>query len=143
MVRILITSLELKIVLKLLLASFFSGVVGFEREIRKKPAGIKTHLLVGLGSGIFTALALLYFKSPDATSRIVANILTGMGFIGAGTIFKYRHEIEGITTAASLWVVSALSAFTVLGNPLISFALTCLIVFSLEMGRWLEGKLKR
>lgn len=93
---------------KVFLTIIFSAILGIEREIRHKAAGIRTHILVGLASFTFTYFSLKYFPSFEAT-RIIANILVGMGFIGAGTIIKENSlKVIGITTAASLWFTTSI-----------------------------------
>lgn len=94
---------------KVILTIILSGLIGIEREIRHKAAGIRTHILVGLASFVFTYFSLLSFDKENA-SRIIANILVGMGFIGAGTIIKEEkvEKVIGITTAASLWFTTSI-----------------------------------
>jgi putative Mg2+ transporter-C (MgtC) family protein len=85
----------------------FAGVIGFEREARDKPAGLRTHMLVGLGSAMFTLISLDGFEGGDP-SRIAAGVVTGLGFIGAGVILREGGSVRHLTTAADLWVVGAL-----------------------------------
>ena len=103
---------ESDLVLRLLLSAFLGGLIGVEREIHDHPAGIRTHLLVALGSALFTVLSIVGFPSSDdvATdpSRVAAQIVTGIGFLGAGAILKYGPTVRGLTTAASLWIVAAI-----------------------------------
>lgn len=98
---------ELEIVLRLFLATIFGSVVGLEREILHKPAGLRTHMLVCIGSALFTLISIFAFTNSDP-ARVAAGVVTGIGFLGAGTIFHYKEKIEGLTTAASLWAVAAL-----------------------------------
>ncbi|MEM5828339.1 MAG: MgtC/SapB family protein [Candidatus Aenigmatarchaeota archaeon] len=100
--------------IKVVLSVLLGGLIGIEREIRHKAAGIRTNMLVCLASMTFTYFALLYFPSQDA-ARIIANILVGMGFIGAGSIIKENEKVIGITTAASLWLVTAIGVIIGLG----------------------------
>lgn len=104
---------ELDMVIKLLLAAIFSGLVGWERQAEHKPAGLRTHMLVGLGSALFTIISYygitelgMLAGTVDPT-RIAAGIVTGIGFLGAGAILQSKGEIKGLTTAASIWIVSA------------------------------------
>jgi len=94
-------------IFKVLIVLLLSSILGIERELRHKAAGIRTHILVALASFIFTHFSLLYFDKVDA-ARIIANILVGMGFIGAGTIIKESEKVIGVTTAASLWFVASI-----------------------------------
>ncbi|MGH9168403.1 MAG: MgtC/SapB family protein [Acidimicrobiia bacterium] len=89
------------------MAALLSGVVGFEREAAQKAAGLRTHILVGLGAALFGLLSLEGFRAPDP-SRIAAQVVTGIGFLGAGAIFREGRLVRGLTTAAGLWTVAAI-----------------------------------
>lgn len=101
------------VVVRLVVASVMSGTVGLERSLRNKPAGLRTHMLVGLGSALFTLTSIFMgemFPGPGGVdpSRIAANIVVGLGFLGAGTIVHMGASIHGLTTAASLWATGAI-----------------------------------
>jgi putative Mg2+ transporter-C (MgtC) family protein len=89
----------------LLLAVVLGGLVGWEREKSNRPAGLRTHMLVCLGSCLFTLVSINFSSDP---ARIAAGIVAGIGFIGAGTIWGQKDKIQGITTAASLWTTAAI-----------------------------------
>jgi putative Mg2+ transporter-C (MgtC) family protein len=89
------------------MAALLSGAVGFEREAAQKAAGLRTHILVGLGAALFGFLSLEGFRAPDP-SRIAAQVVTGIGFLGAGAIFREGRLVRGLTTAAGLWTVAAI-----------------------------------
>ena len=96
---------------RVLAAALLGGVIGMERDIHGRAAGLRTHLLVGMGAGLFTVLSQLIAAAGPATAdpgRIAAQIVTGIGFLGAGTIIKEGFTIRGLTTAASLWMVAAI-----------------------------------
>jgi putative Mg2+ transporter-C (MgtC) family protein len=102
------------------LAVLLGGVIGIEREITHKPAGLRTHMLVCLGSCLFTIISVHEFNVDPA--KLAAGIVTGIGFIGAGAIIAERERVVGITTAASLWVTAALATllvFIILSSRLI------------------------
>ena len=102
----------IRIILRLLVAMLLGAVVGYEREQTRKAAGLRTHVLVSLGSALFV-LAPLQAGMPTAdVSRIVQGVAAGIGFIGAGAILKLtaEHEIRGLTTAASIWMTAAMPA---------------------------------
>lgn len=99
---------ELRIGINLLLAAIFGGLIGFEREIDKRPAGLRTHMLICVGAVLFATIATSYFSHTDDISRIWQNILTGVGFLGAGAVFKEEGTVRGLTTAAGIWVVAAI-----------------------------------
>jgi putative Mg2+ transporter-C (MgtC) family protein len=86
------------------------AIIGFDREIRDKPAGLRTLTLVSLGSAVFVLTALGSGGTADATSRVIQGIITGVGFLGAGTIIRGRDEqsVRGLTTAASVWLAAAI-----------------------------------
>ena len=103
---------QLDVSLRLLAAAVLGAGLGLEREVHGHPAGMRTHMLVSLGSAIFTVLSIYGFPQASGTaasdpSRIAAQVVTGIGFLGAGAIAKYGPNIRGLTTAGSLWVVAA------------------------------------
>ena len=98
---------ELSVIVRLLVASVFGALVGLEREIHEHPAGMRTHLLVSLGSAGFTVLSIDVFGVDGDPGRVAAQVVTGVGFLGAGAILKEGATIRGLTTAASLWAVAA------------------------------------
>lgn len=103
---------QFDILIRLLAAALLGAGLGLEREIHGHQAGMRTHMLVALGSAVFTVLSIYGFPKVDSTgatdpSRISAQIVTGIGFLGAGAIIKYGTSIRGLTTAASLWVVAS------------------------------------
>ena len=113
------TALTLETVISLVLAMLFGAIVGVEREKTHKPAGLRTHMLVSLGSCLFTIVSVSFSLDP---ARIAAGIVAGIGFIGAGTIWAEKDKIQGITTAASLWATGAIGLTTGIGDyPLAAF----------------------
>ena len=96
-----------EVALRLLMASCFGAAVGFEREQRERPAGLRTNMMVSLGAALITIVSLNGFAGSDP-ARVAAGIVTGIGFLGAGTIFKIKDQVVGLTTAATLWTVAAL-----------------------------------
>jgi putative Mg2+ transporter-C (MgtC) family protein len=100
---------QLDLVLRLSVGLVLGAIVGFERELHSQPAGFRTHSVVALGSAIFTVVSAYAFSGPGADpTRIAAQIVSGIGFIGAGTILHSRGQIRGLTTAASLWSVAGI-----------------------------------
>jgi len=105
---------QVRIICQLLLSAILGGLIGFEREYQKRAAGLRTHSLVAIGSTLFTIISLEAFTgwldNPGISfdpSRILAAIVMGVGFIGAGLIIYRRFRVEGLTTAAGIWVVAA------------------------------------
>ncbi len=103
-----------EIAIRLVLAVLLGGLVGFERETHNRPAGFRTHILVCVGSALIMMLSAYGFTEMSGgnievdPSRIAAQVVTGIGFLGAGTILQHRGSIRGLTTAASIWVVSGI-----------------------------------
>ncbi len=97
----------------MLAAFFLSAIIGVERELRHKNAGARTHILVGVGSALFTLVSVYGFEgmvsadAPHDPGRIAAQVVTGIGFLGAGVVFVRQNIVAGLTTAASIWVVAA------------------------------------
>lgn len=101
-------AVDLEIALRLLLAAVLGAAIGYQREKAHKPAGLRTHMLICLGSALFTPISEFGFGSAVDTSRIASGVVTGIGFLGAGAIIRNREGIVvGLTTAASIWVVAA------------------------------------
>ena len=100
---------------KLALAAFLGALIGFERWYRAKPAGIRTHALVALGSALFTVLSVTGFGGFADPSRIASQVVVGVGFIGAGIIFLRGTSVQGLTTAAGVWVSAAIGMAVGLG----------------------------
>jgi putative Mg2+ transporter-C (MgtC) family protein len=99
-----------RIVLRLLLAALFGGVLGYERERKGKAAGVRTHMLVAIGSALFVLVPQQAGLGVADMSRVIQGIVTGVGFLGAGAIIKQQIEgnIQGLTTAAGVWMTSAI-----------------------------------
>lgn len=91
----------------LVAAAVLSGIVGIEREIRRKPAGLRTNILIGLGAALFTAMAET-MANEDAATRIIQGIVTGVGFIGGGVVMRQSGSVQGMTTAATIWLVTGI-----------------------------------
>jgi uncharacterized membrane protein YhiD involved in acid resistance len=124
-----------------LLACICGGIIGYEREKVERPAGLRTHALVCLGSTVFTLISYSGFTEGFDPSRIAAGIVTGIGFIGAGVIFRQGIFIRGVTTAASIWVVA--SAGIAIGVKLYYLAImtTFLGFLILTLVKYFEDKL--
>ena len=124
---------DYELILRLLLALLFGAVIGFEREYRSKAAGFRTITIISLGSALFTicSFKLGGLTNPD---RIAANVITGMGFIGAGVIFKEGANVSGLTTAATIWIAAAMGMALGIGEYVIAgfvllLAITVLSLF--------------
>lgn len=138
---------ELQLAARLVVGLVLGAVIGFERELHRQPAGFRTHSLVALGAALFTIVSAYGFAGEmvDPT-RIAAQIVTGIGFIGAGTILQHRGNVRGLTTAASLWSVAAIGmaagagllAMAVIGTVLILVVLALLDRVEAVASRWIR-----
>ena len=119
--------------MRLLIAFVLGGVVGFEREVHQKPAGLRTHVLISTAAALFTILS----TSPSFgdgnidPTRIASQILAGMGFVGAGVIISTGGHVRGVTTAASLWVMAAIGMAAGLGELALAGFATLLTILAL------------
>lgn len=96
-----------EMVIRIVIAAFLGAVIGYERARAKKPAGIRTHLLVSMGAALFTVISIWGFAGNADPSRIAAGVVVGVGFLGAGTILRQERGVAGLTTAAAIWAVAA------------------------------------
>ena len=122
-----------RIVVRLVLAAFLGGLLGFEREEKHKSAGMRTHMLVALGSALFVVLAQEYGMTRSDLSRVLQGILTGVGFIGAGAILKMAEQVRvrGLTTAATIWVAAAVGTAAGVGKNAVATVATVLALMIL------------
>ena len=104
----LVSNNQWEMVIRLVIAAFLGAVIGYERARAKKPAGIRTHLLVCMGAALFTVISIWGFAGNADSSRIAAGVVVGVGFLGAGTILRQERGVAGLTTAATIWAVAAI-----------------------------------
>lgn len=122
--------------MRLLIALLLSGFIGLEREFHGRAAGLRTHILVGIGSSLIMLTSIHIFEvyrgiaSVDP-SRIAAQVVSGIGFLGAGTILRFKAQVMGLTTAASLWAVAGIGLASGCGFYIGAFATTILVLVSL------------
>lgn len=107
-----------RVIIRLLAAIFLGAIIGLQREATGKPAGLRTHILVTLGTTVFVLASSGFGMDSDGLSRVIQGIITGIGFIGAGSILKLNEErdIKGLTTSASVWMASAIGVAVGLGG---------------------------
>ncbi len=132
----------LDIMLKLLLAIALGGIIGLEREASQKPAGLRTHILISVSAAMMMILPQLMLAGKDAaggeTLRVAAAIITGMGFIGAGTIIQSQGTVHGLTTASTLWTVAGLGLVVGAGYYLVALLFSLLVIAALVLFRRVE-----
>ncbi|MFW5748692.1 MAG: MgtC/SapB family protein [Chloroflexota bacterium] len=121
-------------ILLILFAAILSSILGLERERRNNSAGLRTHMLVGVGSCLFTVLSYKAFPEGDPT-RLASNIITGIGFLGAGVIFKAGDKIHDLTTAASIWATAALGMTVGTGAWFLALGVTAVLWLILALLR--------
>jgi putative Mg2+ transporter-C (MgtC) family protein len=144
-----ISPFDLSILMRLFVSVVLGAAIGFEREWSGKIAGLRTHTLVSLGSCLFTAISIMLFKNVPSINgvtgydyHIVANIIVGIGFIGAGAIMRKESHVSGTTTAASLWVVAAIGMASGFGFYKEAVA-TTVLSYAVLMGLWSLEKYMR
>ncbi len=134
-----------ELVARLLLAVVLCGLVGLERETRGQAAGLRTHVVVGLGSALFTVVSAYGFADAGVSdpTRIAAQIVSGIGFLGAGAILRTGGSVRGLTTAGTLWVVAALGMAAGAGAYAAAIAATLVLVPAIVVLRSLREPLSR
>jgi putative Mg2+ transporter-C (MgtC) family protein len=144
-------SLQYELILRVIIGGILGGIIGFEREKRAKEAGFRTHFLVALGSALITVISAYGFDKvaeqiPIARydpARLAAQIVSGIGFIGAGLIIFQKNVIHGLTTAAGLWVTAALGIACGVGHYWLAAVTTIMVLIALELALWVDQKLNK
>lgn len=133
--------LHLDLGAKLLVAILAGGAIGLQRELRHKPAGLRTNILICIGSALLMDLSIRLALPHNADpGRIAAQVVTGIGFIGAGTIMQTRGTITGLTSAATIWVVAAIGLTAGAGFLFQALATTITVMIVLEGLGWIERR---
>ncbi len=129
---------------RLLLAMVLGGVIGWQRESADKPAGFRTHILVCVGAALFTLVSSVgFFGSGADPARVASNIVVGIGFLGAGTIWRTGVTVQGLTTAASLWTVAAIGTAAGIGYYVGALFTTVIVVAVLTLFKVFEVRIPR
>ena len=129
---------------KILLAILCGSLIGLERELKEKPAGIKTYMLICTGATLFTIISIAFtdlFVYSNEPSRVAAQIITGVGFIGAGTIMFAKGHVRGLTSAAAIWMSAAIGMAIGIGMHMFAIIVTAIIIMTLVALGKLEGHL--
>ena len=144
--------MELDFILRIFIASLLGGAIGLEREYRDKAAGFRTHFLVALGSALFMIISVYGFEGVLTgdfnapirldVSRIAAQVVTGIGFIGAGTIIFQKNVVKGLTTAAGLWVTAAVGMACGVGMYVLAIVSTLLVLICFEAFNFFLHKIR-
>jgi putative Mg2+ transporter-C (MgtC) family protein len=138
-----ISPFEIEIISKLLMAAVLGMFIGLEREVHHKPAGMRTHVLVCVGATLFTIVSISIKGDLVDASRIAAGVVLGVGFLGAGTIFRESDRIKGLTTAAELWVLAAIGLAVGIGFYSVALITTLIILLTLVPGKLMEKKIEK
>jgi putative Mg2+ transporter-C (MgtC) family protein len=127
-------------ILRLVLAAFLGGIIGLERELKHKPAGLRTNMFICFGAAMFTVLSFRFAEGVNDPTRIASNIIPGIGFIGAGSILHSRGSVSGLTTAATLFVVASIGMAAGGGQYLTAIFATMVILLALNILGWAERR---
>ena len=146
-------ALDGDVVVRLLVAAVLGGIIGLEREVSDQSAGLRTHIAVALGAALFGVISTLGFVEFDRArsetvlqadvTRVASNVAVGIGFLGAGVIFRQRNTVKNLTTAASLWVVAAIGLASGVGDPTTAAVGTVVLLASLVVLRPVRTLVRR
>jgi putative Mg2+ transporter-C (MgtC) family protein len=128
-----------KMIARLVLAAVLGGIIGLERELKHRPAGLRTNMFMCFGSAMFTVLSIELGK-PNDTTRIAAQIIAGIGFIGAGSILRDKGGVTGLTTAATIFVVASIGMACGGGLYMLAIFATILLFLALRILGWTERR---
>ena len=126
-----------ELIVRLVVAGLLGGLIGAEREYRAKVAGTRTHLLVAIGAALMMIVSRYGFEGQGDPSRVAAQIVSGIGFIGAGAIMVNKHAVHGLTTAAGIWVAAGIGMAIAAGLYAVGIATTALSLVGLEVFGWI------
>ncbi len=138
-----VEAFHLELLMQLALAILLGGAIGLERELSGKPAGLRTNILICVGAALFTALSLKVSLGRGDPARVAAQILPGVGFIGAGTILHARGAVTGLTSAATIWVVAAIGMALGAHAYVEALGTALLVILVLQGLGWVEALLAR
>jgi len=130
------------VLIRLTAATLLGAVIGIQRERAGKPAGLRTHMLVTLGTAVFVLACSGVGMSPDALSRVIQGLVTGIGFIGAGSILKLseQRDVQGLTTAAGVWMTAAVGVAVGLGSLGVALLSTVFTLIILSLAKRFERR---
>ena len=134
-----------RVLLRLLIAVLLGAAIGYDRERKESPAGLRTHMLVALGSALFVVGPLQAGFDQEAISRVVQGLIAGIGFLGAGTIIKLneKEQVKGLTTAASVWATASIGVVAGMGRESTAVLATVLVLIILAVIPMLERRQAR
>ena len=133
-------TIEWNFILRIFAAGILGGLIGFEREFRAKEAGVRTHFIVALGSALFMIISQYAFSGRFDAARVAAQVVSGIGFIGAGVIIFQKNAVRGVTTAAGLWVAAAIGLACGAEMYSVAIAATLMTILVLETMHFITRK---
>ena len=131
------------LITRIVIAGLLGGIIGAEREFRAKIAGTRTHLLVAVGAALMMIVSRYGFDGQGDPGRVAAQIVSGIGFIGAGAIMVNKHAVHGLTTAAGIWVAAGIGMAVASGMYAIGIATTLISLIGLEVFGWIFRRHKQ
>ena len=131
------------VLIRVIAAVVLGAIVGLQREKAGKPAGLRTHMLVSLGTTVVVLACAGIGMGLDGLSRVIQGIVTGIGFVGAGSILKLEHDVKGLTTAASVWMTAAIGVAVGVGSIGIAVIGTVLTLIVLALVGMVEARAKK
>ncbi|MFH1429183.1 MAG: MgtC/SapB family protein [Candidatus Margulisiibacteriota bacterium] len=133
---------DLTIVGRLLLAGLLGGIIGAERETKGKPGGLRTNMLIALGSALFVQVAMFCVASYNVgdPTRVIGQVITGIGFLGAGAIIQAGHSVRGMTSAATIWIMAGIGMAVGIGDYFAAVIATILILIILRVMNIVEKR---
>ena len=126
------------------MAALCGGIIGLERELKQKPAGLRTNIMICVGAAMYMAIGMLVAREGATgvdPTRIAAQVVSGIGFLGAGCIIQQGAQVTGLTSAATIWVVAAIGTVAGAGFPITAFVATVMVVLTLVALRTVEARL--
>jgi len=137
------TDVQSELMLRLLLAAALGAAIGVDREIRRKPAGLRTNMLIAFGSALFVIVSIAFGHAGGTPDRIAASVVTGVGFLGGGAILRSGTNVRGMTTAATIWVDAAIGLAAGAGLYAIAIAATAIALVVLAVLPPIESYFER
>jgi putative Mg2+ transporter-C (MgtC) family protein len=133
---------QLTALLNVILAGLLAAVPGLDRQLRNRPAGLRTHMIVGMSSTLIVAMARILFV-PDSSARMITGVITGIGFLGAGVIIQHKRTVHDLTTAASIWMVAMLGIVVAYEMYILAIGATLVLGFVLTILRRFEKRVSK
>ena len=132
-----------EVFIRLGLAALLGGIIGLERESRQKPAGLRTNILITLGSAVFSILSIEIGMDAGSPDRVAAQIVTGIGFLGAGAIMQKGMDVQGLTTAATIWVNAAIGMAVGVGSFTLAMGSAAVALITLTALGVIESRVEK